>query len=204
MKLRATNAVDIKAAIEEDRVRDILVVASEMALADSNIPPRPGDVVWAALKESMTTLRRLPDREVGWLYSQHGIWPEFARDEVERLEAYETMLARIKIGEEPVEALAVRRPPPSARAISRMERVFEWHRYLTGAQRRRDWRVLCQLAGGTPAAVVGRNNRLHRNSVYDRREVQAGAIARGLAADFGAAVFPALVQTGQRRHVWAI
>jgi hypothetical protein len=196
--------LDLASAIIEDRVREILTVGAEAAFADSDVPPRPGDVVWYALREGMDTLRRLPDREVGWLYSQHGVWPEFAHDEAERLEAYETMLARIKIGEEPVEALAIRRPPPSARAISRMERVFEWHRYLTGSHRRRDWRVLCQLASGTPAVVVGRNNRLHRNSVYDRREVQAASIARGLAVDFGEGIFPVLVQTGQRRHGWAL
>jgi hypothetical protein len=110
------------------------------------------------------------------------------------------MLARIKIGEEPYDALQVRSPPSSARAISRMEYVFGWHRHLVGKQRRRDWKIVCLLASGHAARRVAKVNHCSPRTVWDRRELQTTVIANGLRAEFGEGIFPDLAQSARTAH----
>ncbi|MEJ8571259.1 hypothetical protein [Microbaculum marinum] len=166
---------------DHERTIEAIELAAEVARADKGmLGVRRSDAVWYALREAMETLRRLPDREAGWLYCQRSLWPEFAHDHEDKVEAYATMLERVKIGELPVEALAPRRPPVSPKAVSRMELVFGWNAYVVSKYRRRDWRILCMSANGTPAGSVARISHCSKRTVYDRRELQTAAIARGL------------------------
>lgn len=169
---------------ECDRVREAISLGMEQARAlEMGSPARYADGVWHAIEGAMETLKRLPDREAGWLYTLRGAWPQVAYDESERIEHYEMMLERCKIGEAPIE-LKIGRTPPNSRAISRMELIFDlqtgWHRFLRGRKNPRDWRVLCQLAMRMPVGVIARDNHLSKRSVYDIREKQCEQVAVGL------------------------
>lgn len=190
----SSTSSELKTIIEQDRLRQLLAIAREAAMADSDTLPRRGDVVWYGLREAMDTLNRLPDREAGWLYCLSNAWPEILHDHEDRIEAYETMLERVRIGEMPVDMLQIRRPPPSAQAISRMELVFGWHVFLVGRTRRRDWKIICQLAAGWRAAKVAASNRVSRRTVWDRRELQCAVIAKQLEEKFGEGVFQPLAR----------
>lgn len=183
-----STAHTIARQIEEDRIVEIVDLARQAALADSDVPPRPGDVIWYAIREAMDTLGRLPDREAGWLYALRGSHPEVALDHREQLEAFETMVQRLRMGEVAYEEIDVRRPP-SPKAISRMEVVFDWHRHLKGKARRRDWKILGLLGSGMPAARVAKIVRTSRQTVYFQRESQCAMIAKAIADDYGTGIF---------------
>lgn len=173
-----------------DRLVEILDIGAQAALADSDVPPRPGDVVWYAIREAMDTLRRLPDREAGWLYALRGAFPEVALDHKDALEAFETMVQRLALGEVAAEDVEVRRPP-SPKAISRMEVIFGWHRYLRGKAKRRDWKILGLLGSGMAAARVAKIAHCSTRTVFFQRETQCAAIAHSLRLEHGGDIFPA-------------
>ena len=155
----------------------------------SETPPRRSDLVWYSVKEAMETLNRLPDREAGWLYAMRSAWPAFAHDHEDKLVQWEAMLERMKIGEIPKETPPAF-VPPSPKAISRMERVLEWHRYLHGDRKSRDWKIVCLLGMGCKAGYVAKVAKCSKRSVYDRRELQTIYMAKGLAEAYGSEIFP--------------
>ena len=77
--------------------------------------------VEAWLAEAADTLRRLPERRIGG-YQQS--WPDFPLDPRDAYGWTETRMRRI---------------PPSPAAISRMEDVLGWLRYLETVDRRIAW-----------------------------------------------------------------
>lgn len=179
---------------EFDKTRETLDLSFAQAKVDGDrtMAVRRGDCVWYALKEAMHTLSRLPDKEAGWLYSQRSTMPEVAQDYGDKLVAFLAAKDRIERGELPMDALAIRRAPPSARAITRMDTVFDWWKHLKGNKRIRDWKILCLLASGQRASDIAKLTRCSPRTVYERREFQCGVIALGLEDRFAkiGACFP--------------
>lgn len=181
------------------RETDFAVQALHIALlvgrTELKEPPRPGDIVWFAIREAMATLNRLPDREAGWLYTFRCTHPEIMHDQADKIEAYETMLERVRIGEEPVAVLVPRAPPPTAQAISRMEAVLTWGALMKPTGRkgnpRRDWKIITQLAAGMKGPKVAAINKVSRQYVWERKEFQCGMLARALVEKYGE-VFPSV------------
>lgn len=178
--------------ITADRVRECIEIGYEKAkILEMGGKPKPGDAVWFAIQGAMETLHRLPDREAGWLYSQRSCWPEIAHDHVDKLDAYVAELDRLKMGEGDTR-VSMRTPPPSPKAIARMELIFDlhtgWHRYLKGRNKPRDWKVICRLCQGQRVAAIASEARCDKRTVYDIRSRQLEHIAVGLRGDFSGAI----------------
>lgn len=168
------------AASVQEQLRAAFKVArdNEYACTDRVLDP-PG-IAMATLTEAMETLKALPDPESGWLFAQ-GFWPQIVHDYEDQIENYKEMLRRIASGEEPASALMKKRPP-SAVAIDRMQAVFDvYPRCLVGTDRARDWKILCALASGQSYRVVAKLVKCAHSRIGDRRELQLAAIARKLA-----------------------
>jgi hypothetical protein len=135
------------------------------------------DLVFCVLRQAMDTLRRMPDREAAWLYGQRGFWPEIVHNYAERFDAYEQEIKALLSGGGDLQ----RKIAASPLAIQRMHIVFDLFPYLiVGSKRRRDYRVLCGLAGGTSATKLAKECRFSVNSVWDRKVIQTAAIAKKL------------------------
>jgi hypothetical protein len=137
------------------------------------------ELVFCVLRQAMDTLRRMPDREAAWLYGQRGFWPEIVHNYAERFAAYEQEVNALLSGE--VRGDSQRKIAATPQAIQRMHVVFDLFPYLiVGSKRRRDYRVLCGLAGGTSATKLAKECRFSVNSVWDRKVIQTAAIAKKL------------------------
>lgn len=145
----------------------------ELAAKAGHPDPRLGDAVWELILEAMETLRRLPDREIGWLKSaERSHMPDMIRKLVEEFGAE---VEHIAMGEGPRETV-VHPGPPSKGAIDRAEIVLnDWYQ-LGGSSRkaRRNAQTLYLLAAGVPPRIVARitkvNGRHYRNTLYSRRD----------------------------------
>jgi hypothetical protein len=151
--------------------------AVKVLLAEGAEAITHADLVFCVLRQAMDTLRRMPDREAAWLYGQRGFWPEIVHNYAERFDAYEQEIkALLASGGDSQRKIAA--TPP---AIQRMHVVFDLFPYLiVGSKRRRDYRVLCGLAGGTSATKLAKECRFSVNSVWDRKVIQTAAIAKKL------------------------
>jgi len=113
--------------------------------------PTLRDAVWELLLEAGDTLRRLPNREHGWLTAaSRAHWPDFARSAAAD--------SRMRL------------PPASGAAIDRLDSVLAWLPQAAGANPKRDLAVLFGLACGVRAAVLRRNLGCGRRTVYDVRD----------------------------------
>jgi len=123
--------------------------------------PALRNAVWELLQEAGDTLKRLPDRERGWLTAAtRAHWPDYLREAA---------------GAAPDSQGTRPRPAPaSAAAIDRLDTVLDWLSLAGGGKPRRDIAVLLGLACGLKVAVLRRQFGCGRRTIYDIRD-------RGLA-----------------------
>lgn len=113
--------------------------------------PTLRDAVWELMLEAGDTLRRLPDRERGWLTAvARAHWPDQARS----------------AGADGDRRVA----PASAAAIDRLDCLLAWLPQGAGANPKRDMAVLFGLACGVRVATLRRRLGCGRRTVYDVRD----------------------------------
>ena len=113
------------------------------------------DEVEARLKEAADVLDRLPDRNVQGYFN---LWPEIVHDFADR------------VGQKPE---PMRRPPPPAAAISRMEEALAWIRLLA----LEDGKLVWARAEGTPWKAICWRFGIARSTADRRWRYGLGVIA---------------------------
>ena len=113
------------------------------------------DEVEARLKEAADVLDRLPDRNVQGYFN---LWPAVVHDFGDL------------VGQKPV---PMRRPPPSAAAISRMEEALAWIRLLA----LEDGKLVWARAEGTPWKAICWRFGIARSTADRRWRYGLGVIA---------------------------
>jgi hypothetical protein len=162
---------------ELEVMRRALKEAMINLLADGAEKVTQTDMVLFVLKRAMETLGQMRDPEAAWLYGQRTAWPEFGRTIEERFEAYEAEL-EARLQHNIVEDDRPRKGSADPTGIERMHIVFGSFPYLlVGRNRRRDYRFLCQFAGGKSCGDLAKKAGCHRQTVLDRVNVQLAAIA---------------------------
>ena len=170
---------------EGEHIRAVLRAGRLLCEADGMEDPAMADVVWRLFREGADTLRRLPDRECGWLASgNRTAWPDIvfdAEDKRQSQEQFDVELARVQSGQDPVEAVRLREGPPDRAAIGRVDVVSGWHRHLAGNDRRRDWKILWLVASERlKAKVIARECHCSVRTVWRIREWQCRVLAERL------------------------
>ncbi len=154
------------AADGQERLRIEAAVAEGLRLAREagHAEPSLRDAVWELLLEAADTLRRLPNREQGWLTAAaRAHWPDYVRNTAEEFAG-----AVGRAGRETGQAL---RPTPArAEAIDRMDTVLLWLPLAGGANPRRDVSILFGLACGLRVPVLRQRFGCARRTVYDVRD----------------------------------
>ncbi|WP_193370900.1 DUF6362 family protein [Pelagibius marinus] len=122
------------------------------------------DAVWELLLEAADTLRRLPNREQGWLTAAaRAHWPDYVRNTAEEFAG--------AVGSAGRQTAPVLRPTPArAEAIDRMDTVLLWLPLAGGANARRDVSILFELACGLRVQVLRQRFGCGRRTVYDVRD----------------------------------
>jgi hypothetical protein len=150
----------------QERLRIEAAVAEGLRLAREAGQAEPGlrDAVWELLMEAADTLRRLPNREQGWLTAAaRAHWPDYVRSTAEEFAG-----AVGRAGRESSPAL---RPTPArAEAIDRMDTVLLWLPLAGGTNARRDVAILFGLACGLRVPVLRQRFGCGRRTVYDVRD----------------------------------
>ena len=158
------DSAQISAAVEpDDRPRIEAAIAEGLRLARQagRRDPTLRDAVWELLLEAGDTLRRLPNKEHGWLTgASRAHWPDYARETAAELYGAVGGAAR----ERP------RLGPASAAAIDRLDTVLGWLPQAAGKQPKRDVAVLFGLACGLRVATLRRNLGCGRRTIYDVRD----------------------------------
>lgn len=132
------------------------------------------DAVWELLLEAGDTLRRLPDRERGWLTgATRAHWPDYLRGVGEVLADGATTGA----------GAASRPGPAGGEAIDRLDTVLPWLPLAAGRNPRRDVAVLFGLACGLRVAALRRTFGCGRRTVYDLRDRGVARICGRLRAE---------------------
>jgi hypothetical protein len=109
--------------------------------------PSLRDVIWFCLQDAVSTMKRWPDRERGWLASaDRSQWPEIVHSIQELYEAELQRLIDAKMSKEeaPPPRLTITDPTAKNRALT----VLGWLRFVQGKNVRRDRQVVLALAGG--------------------------------------------------------
>lgn len=88
------------------------------------------EAVEARLIEWAAVLRKLPDREMHWLYSSNTFWPEIKRDDLEVWVNALEKQGRHEDMEEP-------RVPATSAEIARYQEASQWFAYLPQVQDRK-------------------------------------------------------------------
>lgn len=135
-----------------DLVRMEAAVAEGLRLARSagRSDPTLRDAVWELLLEAGDTLRRLPNREQGWLTAARAHWPDQLSGSGGD--------SRLRL------------PPARRDAIDRLDGVLLWLPQAAGSNPRRDLAILFGLACGVRVAVLRRSLGCGRRTVYDVRD----------------------------------
>lgn len=134
--------------------------------------PTLRDGVWELLMEAADTLKRLPNRERGWLTASSRVhWPE--------------MLREFGAGYQRHSASAPRLLPASPAAIDRMDEVLLWLVHAAGAKPQRDIGVLFGLACGVKVAFLRDRYGCARRTVYDVRDRALARLCYWLEKEFG-------------------
>jgi hypothetical protein len=139
----------------------------KLAAAGGKAAPGLRDAAWELLLEAGDTLKRLPDRERGWLTAAaRAHWPGSLSDAVGQTAAADT--TRLRLG------------PASAEAIDHLDTVLNWLPLAAGRNPKRpnhanrEVGVLFGLACGLRVARLQRGLGCGRRTIYDPRD-------RGLA-----------------------
>ena len=158
------DSAQIRTATEpDDRPRIEAAIAEGLCLARQagRQDPTLRDAVWELLLEAGDTLRRLPNKERGWLTAaSRAHWPDYARSSAVELQSAIGGAA----GERP------RLSPASTEAIDRLDTVLTWLPQAAGKQAKRDVAILFALACGLRVATLRRNLGCGRRTIYDVRD----------------------------------
>lgn len=126
----------------------------ELARAAGRETPGLRDAVWELLLEAGDTLKRLPDRERGWLTAAtRAHWPAYLSEA-----AAEGGAGHLRPG------------PASAEAIDHLDTVLAWLPLAAGRDPKRDVAVLFGLACGLRVAQLQRGLGCGRRTIYDLRD----------------------------------
>jgi len=132
----------------------------ERAKAAGCPEPTLRDAVWQLLLEAGETLRRLPNRERGWLTAvSRSHWPDYLQRSADEMAVGRMAGQR---GGRPL--------PAQPEAIDRLDIVLLWLPHAGGANPRRDIGILFGLACGLKVAVLRRQFGCGRRTVYDVRD----------------------------------
>lgn len=135
-----------------------------LAIEAGRQEPTLRDAIWELMMEAAATLRRLPDREIGWLKAaERSNMPEYLH---EREEIFAAAVAR---GGQ-YEAPKVRMGPPDAAAIDRMDAMLAMLNVITGRDRRREIGVVFALASGLPVRIIRFRFGYQRSAIYKIRD----------------------------------
>ena len=152
---------------ESLRIEAAVAEGLQLARQAGRESPTLRDAVWELLLEAADTLRRLPNRERGWLTAAaRAHWPDYVRNTAEEFAG--------AVGAERGGPVRLRPTPASAAAIDRMDTVLLWLPRAGGANPRRDVAILFGLACGLRVAALRQRFGCGRRTVYDVRD-------RGLA-----------------------
>lgn len=189
--MSANNAPSFARAVkpplsEADKVRAVLAAGRLLCEEDGEENPPMPAVLWRLFREAADTFARLPDREQGWIRSGTRVaWPDIAYDNEDKKqsqEQFEVELDRVRSGQDPVEAIRLRKGPPERGAIGRADVIAGWHKYLAGNDRARDWKILWLLASDNLSArIVAKECKCSSRTVWRRWEFQLRVIAERLA-----------------------
>ncbi|MEO3429707.1 DUF6362 family protein [Pelagibius sp. CAU 1746] len=159
-----SEAPAVEEARERLRIEAAVTEGLRLARDAGHAEPALRDAVWELLLEAADTLRRLPNREQGWLTAAaRAHWPDYVRNTAEEFAG-----AVGRAGREAVPAL---RPTPArAEAIDRMDAVLLWFPLAAGANARRDVSILFGLACGLKVSVMRQRFGCGRRTVYDVRD----------------------------------
>ncbi len=151
------------------------LMAAGTALARDHGVADPGleAVAWELLLEAADTLKRLPDRERGWLATcDRSAWPSVLIEQAERWAN--------AVAQGGWDAMTVHPGPPSAAAIQRMDTLF---RLTAGFPRSLDLRRAFLLASGIPARVIAAHTRCSRRTVFNARDRTVALLAEQLGSN---------------------
>lgn len=155
-----------KSTDAQERLRIDAAVAEGLRLARAagREEPTLRDAVWELLVEAADTLRRLPNRERGWLTAAtRAHWPDYLRNTAEAFAG--------TVGADAAGVQRSLRPAPArAEAIDRMDTVLLWLPQAGGRDARRDVAVLFGLACGLKVSRLRREFGCGRRTVYDIRD----------------------------------
>lgn len=140
-------------ATEVDEARKALQEGEDI-LRQEGLPRPPLKlIIWRLLQDAVETLKRMPDRERGWLSSAaRSAWPAVVHTSQERFEAEVHRLTDLKMSKEeaPLPRLSITDPS----APRRMLTVLGWLRYMQGRNLVRDKSVIMELASGLGPSKV--------------------------------------------------
>ena len=162
------------------RARLVLKHGLRLAEEAGRVRPSLRDAVWELLLEAADTLKRLPNRERGWLTARsRSHWPEFARNLDDAFDGAAGQGARAT-------PLRLRPAAASAEAIDRMDVVLLWLSHVGGTKPQRDLAVLFGLASGIRVASLRSRFGCGRRTVYDIRDRALGRLCTWLSAEIDA------------------
>lgn len=151
-----------------DAVRAMLIHGRGLARLAGVVDPSPEAAVWELMREAADTLRRLPDREWGWLAScSRAAWPEVMQEQADRFAA--------AVAQGGWEKVRVRMGPPTRDAIGRMDTLF---RLMRAVPRPVDCRRAFLLAEGVPAHAIAKATHCSRRTVFNARDRVVDLIAQ--------------------------
>ncbi|MGF1629616.1 MAG: hypothetical protein ACFCUT_09110 [Kiloniellaceae bacterium] len=146
---------------DQPRIDAAIMEGLRLARQAGSQDPTLRDAVWELLLEAGDTLRRLPNKEHGWLTAaSRAHWPDYARNSAAELDGALAGAARQR----------PRLSPASGDAVDRLDTVLVWLPQAAGAQPKRDVAVLFGLACGIRVATLRRNLGCGRRTVYDVRD----------------------------------
>ncbi|GAB4390984.1 MAG: hypothetical protein Tsb0032_00190 [Kiloniellaceae bacterium] len=161
--------------LERLRIETAVAEGLRLARQAGREAPTLRDAVWELLVEAGDTLRRLPNRERGWLTAAaRAHWPDYVRNTAEEFAG--------AVGAEGAGRVRLRPSPASAAAIDRLDTVLLWLPHAGGTQAKRDVTVLFGLACGLRVAALRRRFGCGRRTVYDVRDRGVARICGWLRA----------------------
>lgn len=173
------NVLSAPRACGRSMLRARLALKHGLRLAEEAGRAQPSlkDAVWELLMEAADTLKRLPNRERGWLTAtSRAHWPAIVRDVEESFNG--------AAGKGPRDStVRYNRAPATADAIDRMDVVLVWLVHAGGRKPQRDVAVLFGLACGIKVATLRGRFGCGRRTIYDIRDRALGRLCAWLTAE---------------------